>query len=169
VKRSGRDEPIWVAIHKCMEATLGIFLYSYLHLKLAKMLCLSYYLLCFLFNKIREQGGRTGSAQNGGEWPKQCTHMWVNVKTIKYRRGREQCNNGVLHIYTDVHIYPMLWFKMIMHLYVKHTSLIWWKLSLAESIWKLYYIRYFVFPKWRYKNSRLEFVHNLVLVPELKV
>jgi hypothetical protein len=36
VKRPGRDEPMWVAIHKCMEAMLGIFLYSYLYLKLAK-------------------------------------------------------------------------------------------------------------------------------------
>jgi hypothetical protein len=43
VKRSGRDEPMWVAIHKCMEAMLGISLSSYLYLKLAKMLCLSYY------------------------------------------------------------------------------------------------------------------------------
>jgi hypothetical protein len=30
VKKSGRDEPMWVAIHKSMEATLGISLYSYL-------------------------------------------------------------------------------------------------------------------------------------------
>jgi hypothetical protein len=38
VKRSGRDEPMWVAIHTCMEATLGISLNSYLNLKLAKTL-----------------------------------------------------------------------------------------------------------------------------------
>jgi hypothetical protein len=25
VKRSGRDEPTWVAIHKCMETMLGIY------------------------------------------------------------------------------------------------------------------------------------------------
>jgi hypothetical protein len=30
VKRSGRDEPTWVVIHICMEAMLGISLYSYL-------------------------------------------------------------------------------------------------------------------------------------------
>jgi hypothetical protein len=36
MKKSGRDEPVWVAIHKCMEAMLGISLYSYLYLKLAK-------------------------------------------------------------------------------------------------------------------------------------
>jgi hypothetical protein len=40
VKRSGRDEPIWVAIYMCMEAILGISLHSYPYLKLAKMLCL---------------------------------------------------------------------------------------------------------------------------------
>jgi hypothetical protein len=53
----------------CMEAMLGISLYSYLYLQLAKMLCLSYYFLCFLFNKIGEEG-RTGSAwkQGGVEW-----------------------------------------------------------------------------------------------------
>jgi hypothetical protein len=55
VKKTGRDEPMWVVIHMCMDATLGISLYSYLYLKLAKMLCLSYYLLFFLFNKIGEQ------------------------------------------------------------------------------------------------------------------
>jgi hypothetical protein len=32
VKRSGRDELIQVVIHKCMEATLGISLHSYLYL-----------------------------------------------------------------------------------------------------------------------------------------
>jgi hypothetical protein len=31
VKRSGRDEAMWVVIHMCMEATLGIPLYSYLY------------------------------------------------------------------------------------------------------------------------------------------
>jgi hypothetical protein len=30
VKRSGRDEPVWVVIYMCMEAMLGISLYSYL-------------------------------------------------------------------------------------------------------------------------------------------
>jgi hypothetical protein len=64
--RSGAEEQIWVVIHKCMEATLGISLYSHPYLKLAKMLRLSYYLLCFLFDKIREQEGGTGSVQKQG-------------------------------------------------------------------------------------------------------
>jgi hypothetical protein len=38
VKRSGRDEPVQVVIHMCMEAMLGISLYSYPYLKLAKTL-----------------------------------------------------------------------------------------------------------------------------------
>jgi hypothetical protein len=49
-----------------MEAMLGISRYSYLYPKLAKMVCLSYYLLCFLFNKIGEKEGGTGSAQKWG-------------------------------------------------------------------------------------------------------
>jgi hypothetical protein len=88
VKRSGRDEPMWVVIHMCMEATLGISLYSYLDLKLAKMLCLSYYLLMFCLqqNWRREQnrvlpgseGGHTERDGTGGReerWPKQCMYM----------------------------------------------------------------------------------------------
>jgi hypothetical protein len=38
VKRSGRDEPIWVIIHMCIVVMLGISLYSYPYLKLAKTL-----------------------------------------------------------------------------------------------------------------------------------
>jgi hypothetical protein len=60
VKRSSRDESVQVVTYMCMEAMLRIFLYSYVYLRLAKMLCLSYYRL-FLFNKIGEEG-RTGSA-----------------------------------------------------------------------------------------------------------
>jgi hypothetical protein len=45
-----------------METTQGIYLYSYLYLKLAKMLYFSYYLLCIFFNKIGVQECGTGSA-----------------------------------------------------------------------------------------------------------
>jgi hypothetical protein len=46
-----------------METTQRLSLYRYPYLKLAKTPCFSYYPLCFFFNKIREQEGRTGSAQ----------------------------------------------------------------------------------------------------------
>jgi hypothetical protein len=79
VKKSGRDEPIWVVIHMCMETKPGIFLYSYLYLKLAKAPGISYYLLCFftstkLENKRTEQvvpgGQREGEKGEGGSGPK---------------------------------------------------------------------------------------------------
>jgi hypothetical protein len=55
VKRTGRDEPMWVAIHKCMEAMLGISLYSYLYLKLAKTL---FFLLSLMFSLQQNQRTR---------------------------------------------------------------------------------------------------------------
>jgi hypothetical protein len=51
VKRSGRNDPVCVAIHICIETTQGISLYSCLHLKLAKTPCLSFYLICFFLQQ----------------------------------------------------------------------------------------------------------------------
>jgi hypothetical protein len=62
LKRTGRDEPVGIVIHICMETKQGIYLYSYLYLKLTKKPCFSYYLLCFIFYKIGEKQGRTVSA-----------------------------------------------------------------------------------------------------------
>jgi hypothetical protein len=87
VKRSGRDEPIQDAVHMCTEAMLGICLYSCLYLKLAKTLCLSYYLLCFLLNKIGEEG-RTGSAWKQGSGGKR---EWVGA-------GREMAQTMYAHM-----------------------------------------------------------------------
>jgi hypothetical protein len=84
MKRSGRDEPIWVVMHKCMEATLGISLYSKLSLfQSSEIVCLSYYLLCFLFNKIGEEEGGKGSA-----W------KWVDGRAGKWGEG------GTNNVYT---------------------------------------------------------------------
>jgi hypothetical protein len=58
VKRSGRDEPIQVVIPMCMEAMLGIPLYSYLYLKLAKMLSLLLLLLSSLQQNWRRGQNR---------------------------------------------------------------------------------------------------------------
>jgi hypothetical protein len=62
VKRSGRSEPVWVVIHICMETTLGISLYSYLYLKLAK--CCVFLITSYVFSStknLREQEGGIGS------------------------------------------------------------------------------------------------------------
>jgi hypothetical protein len=71
VKRSGRDEPIWVVIHIYMETTQGIALCSYLYLKIAKMPCFSYYLVFFSStkseNKRAEQVLLVGAR---GSWDK---------------------------------------------------------------------------------------------------
>jgi hypothetical protein len=71
VKRSGRDEPVWVAVHKCLEAMLGISLYTYLYLKLAKILCLSFISCVFSSTKSKKRAeqvlpGRTGVEGGGG-------------------------------------------------------------------------------------------------------
>jgi hypothetical protein len=50
VKRSGRDEPIHIAMHMCMEAMLGISLHSFLYFKLANMLCLFFLLFICAYN-----------------------------------------------------------------------------------------------------------------------
>jgi hypothetical protein len=71
VKRSGRDEPIQVIIHLYMEAMLGISLYSYPYLKLAKILS---FLLSLMFSLQQNQntGGwnrfypEAGRGQGGG-------------------------------------------------------------------------------------------------------
>jgi hypothetical protein len=76
-----------------MEAMLRISLYSYLYLKLAKTirLCLSYYFLCFLFNKIGEQEGGTGSAwKQGGEWGEVAQTMYTHVSTCKNNKWKEK-------------------------------------------------------------------------------
>jgi hypothetical protein len=88
VKRSGRDEPVWVVIHMCMEAMLEISLYSHLYLKLAKTLGLSYDLLCFLLTKLKNKRAEQVLLGSGGrKWPKQCIHMLVNVKAKYYKKG----------------------------------------------------------------------------------
>jgi hypothetical protein len=82
VKRSGRDEPMWVAIHQCMETTLGISLYIYFYLKPAKMLCISYHLSCFLSNKIKQECG-TGSARKLGGGVEVAQIMYTHVSKCK--------------------------------------------------------------------------------------
>jgi hypothetical protein len=73
VKRSGRVEPTWVSIHKCMEVSLRISLYSYFYLKLTYtvFLIISYLVSSTKSEKRTEQvcleaGGE--DAEEGGGW-----------------------------------------------------------------------------------------------------
>jgi hypothetical protein len=82
-------------IYICLEAAQEISLYSYLHLKLAKTSCFSFYLLWFLFYKIREQVGWTGSAQwERGWWP-----QWE----MRGDRERDRRMNMMWTMYTHVY------------------------------------------------------------------
>jgi hypothetical protein len=53
-----------------MEATLGISLYNYIYLKVAKTICLSYD-LCFLFNKIENKRAEQVLHGGGGRLDKE--------------------------------------------------------------------------------------------------
>jgi hypothetical protein len=86
---------VWVVIYKYMEATLGISLYICLYFKLPKMLCLSYYLLCSLFNKITEQEAEwalLGSEGAGEGSETKYTHV-SKYKMIKKKRKEKQNRN----------------------------------------------------------------------------
>jgi hypothetical protein len=90
VKNSGRDESIWVVIHLCMEAVLGIFLYSLSLTQLAKTLCLSYYCLCLHQNWRKGQNrfclevrvvvgrGRRQGAVGRNDPNNVCTYEYMN-------------------------------------------------------------------------------------------
>jgi hypothetical protein len=95
VKRSGRDEPMWVAIHMCMKAMLSISLYHYLYLKLAKTLCL-YYLLCLLFNK-RTRGQSKFSLEGEGEVTQT---MYTNVSKCKNDKIKKKKKKHIIDYLT---------------------------------------------------------------------
>jgi hypothetical protein len=113
VKRQGRNEPMWVAIHTCMEAMLGNSLYSCLYLKLPK--CYVFLIISYVLSSTKQQEGGTGSAWKRqvagvGKWPKQCIHMWVNVKMIK-----EKGKNGMIILIPLCSCEEQLWLCWWMH------------------------------------------------------
>jgi hypothetical protein len=84
VKRSGRDELMWTAIHMYMEAMLGISLYSYLYFNLSKHYA---FLISYIFSSAKLGNKRMeqilpGSCREGRE-----VHS-NNVYTVS------KCQNG---------------------------------------------------------------------------
>jgi hypothetical protein len=63
VKRTGKDKPIVVAIHICMETIQGNSLCSYLYLKVAKTLFLFLSFMFFLLQNRRTGGWRMNMVQ----------------------------------------------------------------------------------------------------------
>jgi hypothetical protein len=91
VKRSGRDAPLWVAIHMCMETMLGISLYSYLYLKLAKTLS---FLLSLLFS-IQQNQRKRG-------WNRFCLEAEGNGEKRKGQKGCGEKGEEAQVMYTHV-------------------------------------------------------------------
>jgi hypothetical protein len=87
VKRFDRDESVWVVIHMYMEAMLGIPLYSYPYVKLAK--CYAFLIIAYVFSSTKlekradqdlpgNEVGREEKDEAGGKgerWLKQCMHI----------------------------------------------------------------------------------------------
>jgi hypothetical protein len=63
VKRSGIDEPIWIAIHKCMEAMLGISLYS--SLSQANKNAMSFLIISDVFSSTKSENKRAEHVLSG--------------------------------------------------------------------------------------------------------
>jgi hypothetical protein len=81
---------MWVSIHKCMEAMLGISLYSYLNLKLAKQYVFLNFSYVFSSNKIGEEGG-TGSAWKlWGSMREVAQTMYTHVSKCKNDKIKER-------------------------------------------------------------------------------
>jgi hypothetical protein len=87
MKRSGRDESISVVIHLCMEAMLGISLYSSPHLNSKNSMSFSLLLMYtlqqnwrrgqnrFCLQVRRVVGRRRGAGEQGRKWPNNaCTY-----------------------------------------------------------------------------------------------
>jgi hypothetical protein len=77
VKKTDRDEPMWVVIiHMCVESMLGISLHSYLYLKLAKLYV--FLIISYIFSSTKLENKRAQQVLPGKEereWPKQCIHV----------------------------------------------------------------------------------------------
>jgi hypothetical protein len=83
VKRSGRDEPMWVAIHKCMKAILGTSLSAELSLSQTSKNAISF-LLSLMFslqqnwrrrgwNRVCPDAGGWGRGEGGSGTNNVCT------------------------------------------------------------------------------------------------
>jgi hypothetical protein len=92
VKRSDRDESIQVVIHLCMEAMLGIPLYSYPYVKVAKN-AMSFLLLLMssLQQNVRrgqnrfclEARGVAGKGRGGGQRGETAQTMYAHMNKKK--------------------------------------------------------------------------------------
>jgi hypothetical protein len=92
MKRSGRDEPMWVVIHIYMESMLGISLYTCLYTKIAKTLCLSYYVYVSSSTKSENKREEKVLPRSGGKEVPQtmCIHV-SECKNAKIKKSKREC------------------------------------------------------------------------------
>jgi hypothetical protein len=102
---------MWVAIHKCMEATLGNSLYSYFHLNLAKTLFFLLSLMFFSSTKLENKRAEQVLPGSGEVWRGEVaqityTHIrkWKNDK-IKLKKRKNQATK-VLTVYLSLYSFP---------------------------------------------------------------
>jgi hypothetical protein len=76
VKGTGRDEPVGVAIHICMETTQRITLCNYLYLKLAKT---PYFSMFYVFSSTKSENRRAVQVLPEG---------WVALVVVGRRQGK---------------------------------------------------------------------------------
>jgi hypothetical protein len=82
--RSNRDEPMWVAIHMCLEATLAISVYSYFYLRLAK--CYVFLIIVYVFSSTKLENKRVEEV---------LSRIWREVAQTMYSCGSKCRNNKI--------------------------------------------------------------------------
>jgi hypothetical protein len=120
MKKSGRDESIWVVVHICMEAILGISLYSYCYFKLAK--CYIFLIVVYVFSSTKlekrteqalpgseEVEGR-GTGQGGENGPNNiCTYEYMNKKDEHFQIHKELVTSRYINCrHICVYVYMLL-------------------------------------------------------------
>jgi hypothetical protein len=77
VKKSGRDEPVWIVIHLYTETTQGISLYTYLYLKLAKNAM--FFLIFYVFSSTKSENKRMEQVLPGGRGTGDVAQIMCNI------------------------------------------------------------------------------------------
>jgi hypothetical protein len=77
VKRSGKDEPVWVVIHMCMEATLGISLYRYFYLNWQK--CSVFLIISYVFSSTKSENKKVEQVLPGSGAGERCPIIYTHV------------------------------------------------------------------------------------------
>jgi hypothetical protein len=96
-ERFGRDEPIWLALHMCIEAILGIPLHSFLYLKLTKYYV--FLIISYLFSSTKSENKKAEQVLSGS-----VCGMGELVQTM-YTYVSKCKNDTNIYIYLYIYVY----------------------------------------------------------------